>query len=226
MKKLKYISFIYELLRKFTKKKEGKNKGNISIKVIGIGCGGCNIIDSLSDLLDTRITLIACDTDKHVIERSKAKVKIKIGNSDLGCGNNPEKGIQEIKKDLYKITNEFKTKTDIVFCIACLGGGFSNGATPIIINELKNLGIQIISIVTFPFLFEGEKKILNSSDIAAYIKEKSKFLFAFRNENLLENNKELPLIDSLKKTNKFISEYVANLIKQCENHNSLNRLNP
>ena len=118
--KLKIISLLLKSFWKLTKKKNAKSKnkkGYISIKVIGIGCGGCNIIDMLREKVDRNVPLIACDTDKRVIDGSKANIKIKIGDSNWGCGNNSEKGIQEIERDIRKIKNEFEKKNRS--CVLC-----------------------------------------------------------------------------------------------------------
>ena len=62
------------------------------IKVIGIGGGGGNAINSMVETGDKGVEFIAANTDLQVLNTSKADVKIQLGKTGLGAGAKPEIG--------------------------------------------------------------------------------------------------------------------------------------
>lgn len=139
------------------KKRFGKSLDTSEIKVIGIGGGGCNIVNHMAEHGFNLSSLAVCDMDADVLKRAKVKEKLQLGSCGLGAGNNPDTARQEAMeqiKDISIMLLDIRT----LFVVSCLGGGTGSGVTPIIAREAYNKGISTFAMVTLPFEFEGEQK--------------------------------------------------------------------
>jgi cell division protein FtsZ len=126
------------------------------ITLIGVGGGGCNMIDNFIEKNKYRIKIIAANTDNQVLSKSKAPIKIQLGiktTKGLGAGMNPEVGKQSAEENYQEILGELND-SDMVFVCAGLGGGTGSGAIPVIAKAAKELGILCVGVVTMPFDFE------------------------------------------------------------------------
>ncbi|GEM_PF-1645742 len=127
------------------------------IKVLGIGGGGCNSVDMLMDEKISGIELIAVNTDKYSLERSRAEIKIQIGETvtrGMGTGGDPDKGRESAQKDSDRVMKVIED-TDILFIASAFGGGTGTGATPVIAELAKKSGILTIAFIMMPFEYEG-----------------------------------------------------------------------
>jgi len=127
------------------------------IKVIGIGGSGGNTISRLAKLKIAGIELIAINADLQDLKRCRAHFKIQIGKEltkGLGTGMNPEIGKRAALEQKEEITQALRG-ADMIFITCGMGGGCGTGATPVVAEISKNLGILTIGVVTKPFSFEG-----------------------------------------------------------------------
>lgn len=130
------------------------------IKVLGIGGAGGNAVNRMINYKFTGVDFISINTDLQILSLSKAPTKIQIGRSiakGLGGGGDPEigkKAAEENKDDIKKVLEG----SDLVFITAGMGGATGTGASPVVAEIAKELGILTIAIVTRPFLFEGKKR--------------------------------------------------------------------
>ncbi|MBO4413307.1 MAG: cell division protein FtsZ [Clostridia bacterium] len=134
--------------------------GNI-IKVIGVGGGGNNAVNRMIDAGTKGVEFIAINTDKQALNRSKASVKIPIGNKltgGRGAGADPEKGAKAAEESSEEIADAIRG-ADMVFITAGMGGGTGTGAAPVVARIARELGILSIGIVTKPFNFEGRRRM-------------------------------------------------------------------
>lgn len=130
------------------------------IAVIGVGGGGCNMINHMINEGSHKIDLIAANTDLQVLHISKAPKKIQLGlklTKGLGAGMKPEIGRDSAVESYEEIKGSLKG-ADIVFIAAGLGGGTGTGAAAIIAKAAKEIGALTVSVVTKPFTWEGKKK--------------------------------------------------------------------
>jgi cell division protein FtsZ len=130
------------------------------IKVIGVGGAGGNAINNMinSNLMGVRF--IAANTDAQSLEVSKAETRLQIGNQlteGLGAGANPEVGREAALESASELRDTLEG-SHMVFITAGFGGGTGTGATPVIANICKELGILTVAVVTKPFSFEGKKR--------------------------------------------------------------------
>ncbi len=162
------------------------------IKVIGVGGGGGNTINSLIDSGYEGIECIVANTDAQALENSKARERVQIGiksTKGLGTGANPEVGKRAAEEDLDKVL-EVVADADIVFLSGGMGGGTGSGALPVVARALREKGILTIAIVTKPFLFEGKRR---SRVAQAAIEELRK---AVDTLIIIPNQKLLDVVDS------------------------------
>ena len=136
------------------------------LKVIGIGGGGCNAIESMIKKGLSGVEYVAINTDAQVLDKSSANHKIQIGanlTKGLGAGADPNVGKKAIEEDREKLTKVLEG-SDMVFVTAGMGGGTGTGGAPIIASIAKSLGALVIGIVTKPFRWEGKKRMLNAEE--------------------------------------------------------------
>lgn len=169
-------------------KKNTKEKVNLpNIAVIGIGGSGGNAINYMIQKDVKNVKFISINTDIQDLNQSKASKKIKIGESitnGAGSGMDPEIGKKSALESSDEITESLKD-IQMVFLTGGMGGGTGTGATPVIAQITKDLGILTIAIVTKPFSFEGKKR----KELAEKgIGELSKFVDSYI---VIENNKIL-----------------------------------
>ena len=129
------------------------------IKVIGVGgCGG-NAIDYMIEKNVMGVDFICANTDLKALQKSQASTIVQIGEmltQGLGAGSRPDTGKQAAIDDREKII-EAIDGADMLFITAGMGGGTGTGATPVIAQIAKELGILTVAVVTKPFDFEGRR---------------------------------------------------------------------
>lgn len=158
------------------------------ISVIGVGGGGCNMINHMINEGSHKIDLIAANTDLQVLHISKAPKKIQLGlklTKGLGAGMKPEVGRDSAVESYEDIKNSLKG-ADIVFIAAGLGGGTGTGAAAIIAKAAKEIGALTVSVVTKPFTWEGKKRAGLANLGLEEIKKISDSIIVVPNDRLLE----------------------------------------
>jgi cell division protein FtsZ len=130
------------------------------IKVIGVGGGGCNAVNTMIKSGLTGVEYVVANTDLQALNASLAPTKIQLGldrTKGLGAGANPEVGKQAALSEETKL-KEILEGADLVFITAGMGGGTGTGAAPVISKLSKDLGALTVGVVTKPFIFEGKKR--------------------------------------------------------------------
>ncbi|MBS3130829.1 cell division protein FtsZ [Candidatus Woesearchaeota archaeon] len=134
----------------------GLEVGQASIKVIGVGGGGNNMVNWLYKKGVKGAEIIACNSDKQHLEITQADSKFLIGKHvtrGLGCGGFPQKGAEAAQENMNDIKEHIRN-SDIVFVCAGMGGGTGTGAAPIVASVAKDAGAIVIGTVTMPFSIE------------------------------------------------------------------------
>jgi cell division protein FtsZ len=130
------------------------------IKVIGIGGGGGNAINTMISAGLTGVDFIAMNTDSQDLRRSLAPWRFQLGaqvTKGLGAGADPERGREAALEDKDRIA-ELVVGADMVFVTAGMGGGTGTGAAPIVAQVAREIGALTVGVVTRPFYFEGKKR--------------------------------------------------------------------
>ncbi len=159
-----------------------------TIKVIGIGGGGCNAVDRMIEGDVQGIEFITINTDNQALQRTRASVRIQIGEKitrGLGSGANPEIGERAAGESRDEIGQSIRS-ADMLFITAGMGGGTGTGGAPVIAQVAREMGILTVGIVTRPFRFEGSRRMQNAE---RGIREMEKYvdsLIVVPNDKLLE----------------------------------------
>jgi cell division protein FtsZ len=139
---------------------ETAGPGRPAIKVIGVGGGGGNSVNTMIEGGIEGVDFIVANTDCQVLETSMAGTKVHLGRNltkGLGAGANPEVGKAAALEDASRVA-EALTGADMVFVTAGMGGGTGTGAAPVIAQVARDLGALTVGVVTKPFAFEGSQR--------------------------------------------------------------------
>lgn len=169
---------------------EGQHDESMDIiKVIGVGGGGGNAVNYMFQQKIPHIQFVVCNTDKQALQRSSVPNQVLLGyeiTHGLGAGNIPDVGRQCAEASVDELRTLFNDQTEMVFITATMGGGTGTGAAPVVARTAKEAGVLTIGIVTVPFMFEGEKKILKALEGAREMKKHVDALLIINNENIVE----------------------------------------
>ena len=174
------------------------------IKVIGVGGGGGNAVHHMITNEVDGVEVICANTDAQALNNLKTKTILQMGSNitkGLGAGANPEIGRQAAIEDRDEIA-DILSGGDMVFITAGMGGGTGTGATPIVAEVAKEMGILTVAVVTKPFPFEGKKRATIAEKGIAELSEHVDSLITIPNEKLLDVlGKEASLLEAFKAAN-------------------------
>ena len=159
-----------------------------SIKVVGAGGSGSNTISRMSKFNILGVDLIAVNTDAQALHYCKAGKKILIGKNitnGLGTGMDASLGERAVEENKEEI-KEILKGADMAFITCGFGGGTGSGASPIIAELSKSLGILTVAVVTTPFSFEGAERKKVADESLVKIKDKADSLIVISNDKLLK----------------------------------------
>lgn len=184
------------------------------IKVIGIGGGGGNAINTMIASGLSGVDFIACNTDMQALRNNKAAIKLQLGlhlTKGLGAGANPDVGREAALEDKERIA-EALAGADMVFITAGMGGGTGTGGAPIVAQVAKNLGALTVGVVTKPFAFEGKRRMRNAEEGIRALKEEVDTLITIPNQRLLAlADDKMSILDAFKKADEVLLHAVQGI---------------
>lgn len=157
------------------------------IKVIGIGGGGGDAVNTMIGAKLTGVDFMVANTDAQSLEKSQAALRIQLGSmvtKGLGAGANPEIGRRAAMEDQDKI-KEHLAGSDMIFITAGMGGGTGTGGAPVIARLAREVGALTVGVVTKPFIFEGKKRMRQSEEGIEELKANVDTLIVIPNQRLL-----------------------------------------
>ena len=166
---------------------EQQNSMTARIKVIGIGGGGSNAVNTMITASLSGVDFMVANTDAQSLEASEAAVRIQLGGlvtKGLGAGANPEIGRRAALEDQEKI-REYLEGSDMIFITAGMGGGTGTGGAPVIARVAREVGALTVGVVTKPFIFEGKKRMRQAEDGIEELKQNVDTLIVIPNQRLL-----------------------------------------
>lgn len=158
-----------------------------NLKVVGIGGGGCNAVNTMIKEGLRNIEFIAANTDAQALAASAAPIKIHLGSKltrGLGTGANPDLGKSAALEDKDRI-REMLVSADMVFITAGLGGGTGTGGAPIVASMAREVGALTVAVVTKPFHFEGKKRMQKAEEGLKELRKCVDTLIVIPNQRLL-----------------------------------------
>ena len=163
-------------------------KGNAKIRVVGVGGGGGNALNTMVQKGIEGVEFIAVNTDLQALENSKADLKIQIGKNltnGLGAGMNHESGKKAVEENRDEIERAL-SGSDMVFVTAGMGGGTGTGGAPELARIAKSMNALVVAIVTTPFKFEGKPRLKQAYEGIESLKEEVDSLIVIPNQKIFE----------------------------------------
>jgi len=195
------------------------------IKVVGVGGGGCNAVNTMIRSGLSGVEYIVANTDAQALSISLAPTKVQLGGNitkGLGAGANPEVGRKAALEDYEKITEILKG-ADMVFITAGMGGGTGTGAAPVIAKLAKELGALTVGVVTKPFVFEGKKRFKQAEEGIRNLEESVDSLITIPNQRLLYlAGENLSLVDTFKRADEVLLNAVRGISDLINNTGHIN----
>lgn len=170
-------------------------------KVVGIGGGGGNAVNTMISAVMNGVEFIATNTDLQALGTSMAPIKIQLGSKltkGLGSGGDPEIGRQAALED-SDLIHEILSGADMIFITAGMGGGTGTGAAPVIANIARETGALTVAVVTKPFLFEGKLRARNAEEGLMELKKHVDTIIVIPNQKILGIvNKDTSVTDAFR----------------------------
>jgi cell division protein FtsZ len=166
---------------------EQQNSLAARIKVIGIGGGGGNAVNTMIGSRLSGVDFMVANTDAQSLQASQAPVRIQLGSmvtKGLGAGANPEIGRRAALEDQEQI-REYLEGSDMIFITAGMGGGTGTGGAPVLARVARDVGALTVGVVTKPFIFEGKKRMHQAEEGIEELKASVDTLIVIPNQRLL-----------------------------------------
>ena len=194
---------------------EEQRKLGASLKVIGIGGGGGNAVNSMIDSGELEgVDFIVANTDAQALESSSAEGKIQLGakiTKGLGAGSNPDIGRRAAEEDLDSVMHNV-SDSDILFLTAGLGGGTGSGGIPVIAQAARESGILSVAVVTKPFLFEGRRRMQQAEEAIESLRGVVDTLIIVPNQKLLEvADPKISMLDAFAMSNDILMQGIKGI---------------
>ena len=190
------------------------NNNAAHIKVIGVGGGGGNAVNTMIREGLSNVDFIIANTDMQAINASAAEVRLQLGSNltkGLGAGANPEVGREAALEDRERIA-EVLQGADMVFITAGMGGGTGTGAAPVVAQVAKEMGILTIGVVTKPFVFEGKRRKSFADQGLQELKKAVDTLITIPNQRLINlAGESTSIIDAFKKADEVLVKAVRGI---------------
>jgi cell division protein FtsZ len=184
------------------------------IKVIGVGGGGGNAINTMIAAKVDGVEFIAANTDLQSLETNSATVKCQLGcnvTRGLGAGANPEIGRKSALEDKERIAEVLKG-ADMVFVTCGMGGGTGTGAAPIIAEVAKEQGALTVAVVTKPFIFEGKPRRRHADEGIKALADVVDTLIVIPNDRLQQvAGQKMSFVDAFRKVDEVLVNAVAGI---------------
>jgi cell division protein FtsZ len=184
------------------------------IKVVGVGGGGSNAVNTMIDSNLHSVDFIVANTDAQSLRLSKAGVKIQLGGQltkGLGAGANPNTGRDAALEDRDRL-NEVLAGADMIFIAAGMGGGTGTGAAPVIAEAARDAGALTVGIVTKPFTREGKQRMAKAEEGIRELKKHVDSLVVIPNDRLLGlAGKTMSILDAFKPSDDVLRQAVQGI---------------
>ena len=192
----------------------GAATSTAKIKVIGIGGGGGNAVNTMIAYNLQGVDFITANTDMQALGSSASPVKIQLGaeaTKGLGAGANPEVG-KRAAMEAKDVLKQHMEGADMIFITAGLGGGTGTGGAPIVADLAKEMGTLTVAVVTKPFQFEGKRRNIQAEEGVAELRRIVDTLIVVPNQRLLSlGGRNLSLLEAFKKADDILYHAVKGI---------------
>lgn len=185
------------------------------IKVIGVGGGGGNAVNSMATSADmSMVSFMIANTDAQALSLSAVQDRIQLGDKvtkGLGAGSNPDVGRRAAEEDIDRVC-QLIAGADILFLTAGMGGGTGSGALPVIAHAAREMGILTVAVVTKPFVFEGRRRMKHAEEAIKSLKQSVDTLLIVPNQRLLETvDPRISMLDAFALSNDILKQAIKGI---------------
>jgi len=192
------------------------------IKVVGVGGGGGNAINTMIKEGLEGVEFIATNTDAQALRENLAPLKLRLGERGLGAGADPRKGRMAAEEARDRLREVFEG-ADMVFLTAGLGGGTGTGASPVVAEIAKEAGALTVAVVTKPFLFEGSVRGRQAEDGVDALHDVVDTLISIPNDRLLQLvGKDTPMTEAFRVADEVLFNAVRGISDLITLHGMIN----
>ncbi|MFH1391573.1 MAG: cell division protein FtsZ [Candidatus Diapherotrites archaeon] len=205
-KKRKYIADDESLIKLL-------ENSRAKIRVVGIGGGGCNTIQRMTEVGILGAETFAINTDAQDLLKVKADRKILIGRKltrGLGSGSDPSVGEASAQESIDDLA-ELLSDADLVFITCGMGGGTGTGAAPVVAELVKKVKALTIGVVTLPFTVEGKKRMENAMNGISNLRSHADTVIVIPNDKILEIAPDLPVNAAFKVADEVLTNAVKGI---------------
>ncbi|MBJ3762250.1 cell division protein FtsZ [Maribius pontilimi] len=156
------------------------------ITVFGVGGAGGNAVNNMIEKQLDGVEFVVANTDAQALSQSKAATKVQMGvkvTEGLGAGARAAVGAAAAEESIEEIVDHL-AGAHMCFITAGMGGGTGSGATPIIAQAARELGVLTVGVVTKPFQFEGNKRMAQAEEAIEALQKMVDTLIIIPNQNL------------------------------------------
>src|SRR5512136_1310088 len=200
-------------------------RSGANLKVVGIGGGGCNAVNTMIKSGLKGVEFIGANTDAQALSACAAPIKVQLGanlTKGLGAGAHPEIGRNTTLEDRDRL-QEILSGADMVFITAGMGGGTGTGGAPILASIAKEAGALTVAVVTKPFLFEGKKRQRQAEEGLKELRKSVDTLITIPNQRLLNiAGKDMSLLDTFRKADEVLLQAVQGISDLITVHGLIN----
>ncbi|MCB9681872.1 MAG: cell division protein FtsZ [Alphaproteobacteria bacterium] len=157
------------------------------IAVVGVGGGGCNVVEAMVREGLGGVDLVCVNTDAQALHASRAPHRFQLGRDltrGLGAGADPRVGQEAAVADKERLA-ELVRQHDMVFVVAGMGGGTGTGAAPVVAEVCREVGALTVGVATLPFRFEGKRRARVAADGVDALRRQVDTLVTIPNDRLL-----------------------------------------
>jgi len=184
-----------------------------TIKVVGVGGGGCNAVRTMLNDGVAGADFVVMNTDMQALNDSPCESRVQLGERltrGLGAGANPDVGRKAALEDVNRIS-ETIAGADMVFITAGMGGGTGTGAAPIVAQAAKEAGALTVAVVTRPFGFEGKRRLRAAEEGLSNLVPNVDALIVLPNDKLLDLDPDLAAAEAFRLADGVLSTSVRGI---------------
>jgi len=197
---------------------------NAKIKVVGVGGGGGNALNTMIDQGMYGAEFICANTDSQALEGNMAPAKIQLGptvTKGLGAGANPDRGKAAAEESLEELAAHVEG-ADMVFVTAGMGGGTGTGAAPVVARAAKSVDALTVGVVTKPFRFEGRRRMLQARAGIEEMQKEVDSLIIIPNDRLLQTAPDVSFLDAFRMVDQVLLNAVRGISDLINNSGLVN----
>ncbi|WP_298266773.1 cell division protein FtsZ [Geobacter sp.] len=195
------------------------------IKVVGVGGGGGNAVNTMIENKIQGVEFIVANTDVQALRSNRAPAKIQIGRQltkGLGAGADPNKGREAALEDREQLAETLKG-ADMIFIACGMGGGTGTGAAPIIAEVAREVGALTVGVVTKPFTYEGRNRINKADEGIRDLKKHVDSLVVIPNDRLISlAGKSMSILDAFRPSDDVLRQAVQGISEIITGHGLIN----